>query len=368
MNDQIDTTEHQQMTASRGIPARRRNSRARWALLLILLIAVAAATGYWHVTKNYLSTDDAYTDGQAVTVAPQVAGTVVALEVGDNQFVHAGETLIRIDPRSFEAARDQAAASLQVAAAQLAHAHVSLDSAEITYPARLEAARAALIAARAVQFKAQADERRQRGLPRPATTQQDIDNAEAALRSADAQVAQAEAAVRQADVVAQSIDLSKAEVRQLEAQVALANAQLAQAALNLSWANVVAPQDGWITKRAVERGNYVSAGQAILSLVTPQVWVTANFKEDQLDRMRANQPVSMTVDAFPSLRLTGHIDSVQLGSGQRFSAFPAENATGNFVKIVQRVPVKIIIDSGMDPKRPLPLGLSVVPVIPLAHE
>jgi membrane fusion protein (multidrug efflux system) len=367
MNDQIDTSERHQLTSPRASPVRRKNARARWALLCIVLVALLAATGYWYVTKDYLSTDDAYTDGQAVTVAPQVAGTVVALEVTDNQFVHAGDTLIRIDPRSFEATRDQAAASLQVAEAQLANARVSLVSAQITYPARLEAAQAGLIAARAVQFKAQADARRQRGLPRQATTQQDIDNAESALRSADAQVAEAEAAVRQADVVAQSIDEAKAQVRQLEAQVKLATAQLAQAALNLSWTRIVAPQDGWITKRAVEQGNYVLVGQAILALVTPHVWVTANFKEDQLDRMRPGQKVDMTVDAFPGLRLEGHVDSVQLGSGQKFSAFPAENATGNFVKIVQRVPVKIVIDSGVDPNRPLPLGLSVVPTVRLGH-
>ena len=126
-----------------------------------------------------------------------------------------------------------------------------------------------------------------------------------------------------------------------------------------------APQDGWITRRNVERGNYVTAGQALLSLVTKQVWVTANFKEDQLDRMRPGQSVDMTLDAFSDLRLKGHVDSIQLGSGQRFSAFPAENATGNFVKIVQRVPVKIVIDSGLDPDRPLPLGLSVNPTVRL---
>jgi membrane fusion protein (multidrug efflux system) len=368
MNGQIDTSDQQRLAASRAIPARRQNTRARWALLLIVLLAASVGASYWYVTRDYVSTDDAYTDGRAVTVAPQVAGTVVALDVRDNQFVHAGDPLIQIDPRSFAAACDQAAASLRVAEAQLANARVRLESAQITYPARLAAARAALIAARAMQFKAQADARRQRGLPRQATTQQDMDSAESALRAADAQVAQAEAAVREADIVNQSVDEARAQERQLEAQVALGNAQLAQATLNLSWTHVVAPQDGWITKRAVEQGNYVSAGQAILSLVTPQVWVTANFKEDQLDDMHPGQKVDMTVDAYPGRRLTGHVDSVQLGSGQRFSAFPAENATGNFVKIVQRVPVKIVIDSGIDPQHPLPLGLSVVPTVRLDHE
>jgi membrane fusion protein (multidrug efflux system) len=348
--------------------AARRSSRARLVLLLITLAGVAVGVSYWYVTKDVISTDDAYTDGRAVSVAPQVAGTVVALHVTDNQRVKAGDLLLEIDPRNYRAARDQAEANLRVVEAQLGSARVNLEAARITDPARLQSAQAQLLAARAAQAKAQADERRQRGLPRQATTQQDIDNAEAALRSANAQVAQAEAGVRQADVVPQSIAEAAAKVQELEAQAGLAQAQLAQAALNLSWTRVLAPQDGWVTKRAVERGNYVTAGQALLSLVTPDVWVTANFKEDQLDRMRPGQKVEMTVDAYPGMRLSGHVDSVQLGSGQRFSAFPAENATGNFVKIVQRVPVKIDIDSGMDPQRPLPLGLSVVPVIKLPHE
>jgi membrane fusion protein (multidrug efflux system) len=127
----------------------------------------------------------------------------------------------------------------------------------------------------------------------------------------------------------------------------------------------VAPQDGWVTKRNVERGNFAQSGQSILALVTPERWVTANFKETQLDRMRPGQKVSIEVDAYPSRTLEGHVDSVQLGSGSRFSAFPAENATGNFVKIVQRVPVKIVIDQGLDPKLPLPLGISVVPTVTL---
>jgi membrane fusion protein (multidrug efflux system) len=365
MNDQISTSTSSRQAVQQQNQPRRRNTRARLVLALIIVVAACAATGYWYVTKDSITTDDAYTDGRAVMIAPRVAGTVIALDVADNQRVKAGDPLVRIDPSSFQAARDKAAASLQVAEAERASARVALDTARVTYPARLDVAQAQLAAAQAVQFKARADLRRQRGLPKQATTQQELDNAEAALRSADAQVAQAEAAVREADLVRQSIAQAEAKVRQLEAQVALARAQLAQAALDLSWTQVVAPQDGWVTKRAVEQGNYVAAGQAIMSLVTPQVWVTANFKEDQLDRMHPGQKVDIAVDAFPSLRLTGHIDSVQLGSGQRFSAFPAENATGNFVKIVQRVPVKIIIDSGIDPDRPLPLGLSVVPTVRL---
>ena len=172
--------------------------------------------------------------------------------------------------------------------------------------------------------------------------------------------------MRQAELVPQYIGEAEAQVRQLEAQVALAHAQLDQATLNLSWTRVTAPQDGWITKRNVEQGNYVQAGQTILSIVTPEIWITANFKESQLDRMRPGQKVDIGIDAYPDLKLTGHVDSIQLGSGSRFTAFPPENATGNYVKIVQRVPVKILIDTGMDPALPLPLGLSAVPTVHLA--
>jgi membrane fusion protein (multidrug efflux system) len=340
-------------------------TRAKWVLLLVVLAAVSCAGTFWYLTRNQASTDDAYTDGHAITVAPQVSGTVNALLVGDNQRVKAGDVLIEIDPRAYAAARDQAQGSLNVAEAQLANARINLEWARVDYPARLAAAQAQLAAAKATHFKADADARRQRGLPKQATTQQEVDSATAALRSADAQVDQAQAAVQQAEMVPQYIGQAEAQVRQLEAQVSLARAQLDQAELNLSWTRVTAPQDGWITKRNVEQGNYIQAGQSIFSIVTPDIWITANFKESQLDRIRRGETVDISVDAYPDLKLTGHVDSIQLGSGSRFTAFPPENATGNFVKIVQRVPVKIVIDSGMDPNRPLPLGLSVVPTVRL---
>jgi membrane fusion protein, multidrug efflux system len=347
-------------------PENRRASHAKLVLVLIVLFAVAGGATHWYLTKDEASTDDAYTDGHAIAVAPQVSGTVVALRVTDNQRVKAGDILLEIDPRSYVAARDQVQGSLDVAEAQLANARINLDWTKQDYPARLAAAQASLGSAEATHFKAEADQRRQRNLPKQATSQQDIDSAEAALRGADARIAEAQAAVRRAELVPQYIGQAEAQVRQLEAQVALARAQLAQAELNLAWTKVVAPQDGWITKRNVEQGNYVNAGQTLLSIVTPDLWITANFKESQLDRMRPGQKVDISVDAYPSLKLTGHVDSVQLGSGSRFTAFPPENATGNFVKIVQRVPVKILIDSGLDSKFPLGLGLSVVPTVHLA--
>jgi len=347
---------------------RLRRSRAIWArlsLVFVLLGGALVSAGYWYITMDQVSTDDAYTDGQSITIAPQVAGTVVSLDVTDNQRVKAGDTLIQVDPRSYVAASDAAAADLRIAEAQLDNARLKLETSRVDYPARLASAQAQFDAAVAVRFKADADARRQLALPRQATTQQDIDAATATRRNAEAQVAQAQAALQQADMVRQFVAESEAQVTQLEAQVALARARLDQATLNLSWTKVAAPRDGWVTRRNVEQGNYVQAGQAVMALVTPDVWVTANFKESQLDHMRVGQKVDVRVDAYPDLKLTGHVDSIQRGSGSRFTSFPAENATGNFVKVVQRVPVKIVIDSGLQPSLPLPLGVSVEPTVHL---
>jgi len=218
-------------------------------------------------------------------------------------------------------------------------------------------------AQQAVLARAQQDYQRQHSVSRQATTQTNIDQANAGAKQAVADVAAAQASVLQAKPVDLLIAQNVAQVKQLEGQVAQARAQLDTANINIGYTTIKAPQDGWITKRNVELGNYLTAGASITSLVSPQVWVTANFKEDQLNRMRPGQAVDIAVDAYPSLKLKGHVDSVQLGSGSKFTAFPAENATGNYVKIVQRVPVKIDIDSGLDPAVPLPLGISVEPTV-----
>ena len=254
---------------------------------------------------------------------------------------------------------------MAAAQGQLDNARAALDLARVTYPAKLLAAQAQVQAQQAVLTRAQEDARRQTSIARAATTQSNIDQATAGQRQAEANVAAAKADLQQAQPVDTLIAQSAAQVKQLEGQVAQAKAQLDKANLNLGYTNVTAPQDGWITKRNVELGNYLTAGASLASLVSPQVWVTANFKESQLDRMRPGQAVDIAVDAYPSLKLKGHVDSVQLGSGSKFSAFPAENATGNYVKIVQRVPVKIDIDSGLDPAFPLPLGISVEPTVRL---
>ncbi|WP_338928947.1 HlyD family secretion protein [Roseomonas mucosa] len=332
---------------------------------VLLLIAIIGGTWYWWTTRNLASTDDAYTEGRAITIAPQVSGYVTELRVRDNQFVHAGDVILRIDPRDYIARRDQAAANLELAEAQLHSAEIDLDIARTRFPAEQKSAEAQLSAARASQTQAQSDYRRQRSVDPRATTQTNIDTATATLQSATAQVNQAQAQLQIANLAQQNIDQAEAAVRQRRAQIDEAKANLAQAEVTLSYTEIRSPQDGRVTRRNVEQGGFLQQGQSVMSLVTPEVWVVANFKENQLDGMRPGQRVAIEVDAFPGLELHGHVDSIQMGSGARFSTFPAENATGNFVKIVRRVPVKIVIDSGLPADMPMPLGLSVVPTVTL---
>jgi membrane fusion protein (multidrug efflux system) len=331
--------------------------------IVIVLLLVAGGLYYWITTRNLESTDDAYTDGRAITIAPQVSGVVISLEINDNQFVKKDQLLIRIDPRQFINDRDQAEGALATAKAQYEGQQLGAAIARKNFPAQLEQAKAQLANAKANLIRAQADYERQRDLPKPATSQQEVDAATAALKQGEAQVALAEAQVTENSPVTERIGETDAQVGQLKGQVEQAQARLDQANLNLSWTEVKAPQDGWITKRNVEVGNYLTAGQQILSIVAPEVWITANFKESQLSDMRKGQPVRISIDAYPKLDLRGHVDSIQLGSGSKFTAFPPENATGNFVKVVQRVPVKIVIDSGLNPDIPLPLGISAEPTV-----
>jgi membrane fusion protein (multidrug efflux system) len=340
---------------------------SRWPLIALGVAIVIAAIGaliYWLLTKDQQNTDDAYTDGRAVMIAPKVGGYVTQLAVNDNQHVHEGDVLLLIDPRDYIVARDQAAGQLAAMQAQLDNAKVALEKARTTYPAQLKQAQGQLLEAQGRFFQAQRDYDRQHHVDRAATTQQTIDQSDSSLKIALGQVEEAEGQVHQAELIPEDIAQAEAQVKQLEGQRLQAEASLAQAELNLSYTRVTAPHEGWVTKRNVEQGALMQPGTLVMALVEPEEWVTANYKETELTRMRPGQRVEIRVDAYPDLRLEGHVDSVQLGSGSRFTAFPAENATGNFVKIVQRVPVKIVIDKGLDPNAPpLPLGMSVIPTV-----
>jgi membrane fusion protein (multidrug efflux system) len=344
----------------------KRKGPGKKPLIILAVVAVILLIGgfiWWFATRNQATTDDAYTDGNAITIAPQVSGYVVDLAINDNVYVHKGDLLLVIDKRDYQAQVDAAQAQLGLAQAQLNAALVQLDIARVQYPAQYLQAKAQTSSAEANLKQAQAAWVRQHAVDQRATSQQNIDTADAQQQTARANVQQAHAQEQTASLVPQQIRQTVATVEERRQQVQQAEAQLEQARLNLSYCEVRAPSDGWITRRNVNYGSFLQAGVSLFSIVTPDVWVTANFKESQLERMRPGDKVDLEVDAYSKLKLHGHIDSVQLGSGSRFSAFPAENATGNFVKIVQRVPVKIVIDSALPRDQPLGLGLSVTPKV-----
>lgn len=344
-----------------------RKPRRKAPAIIALLACLLAAGGAWYyvTTKDIETTDDAQVDGNVVAIAPKVGGYVATLAIRDNQHVKAGDLLIKIDPRDYIAARDQARAALSLAKAALENAQINLATTRISAPAKLVQAKAQVDLAVANRDLAVLNNNRQIRLGDLATTQQSKDQALDQLRTAEATLADDKAQVDIAGLVSEAVSQAQAQVDQAQAQVQQAQAQLDTAELNLGYTEIRAPQDGWVTTRNVQEGSFVQAGQSLFSLVTPDVWITANFKESQLDRMRPGQTVDIDIDAYSHLRLKGHVDSIQLGTGSRFSAFPAENATGNFVKIVQRVPVKIVIDSGLDPNEPLPLGASADPTVSL---
>ncbi|AXU95798.1 MAG TPA: multidrug export protein EmrA [Erwinia persicina] len=334
-------------------------------LAIVILLMLVVALWFWLTTRNIETTDDAFTEADAVTIAPKASGYVTELRVKDNQRVKKGDLLVVIDPRDTTAQREQAQAQLGLAQAQLHQAQAQLALAKVQYPAQKDQALAQLARAQANYMNAQADDKRQRGVDPRATSQRNIDTANAQLRSARAELANAQAQVEVASQVALQIRQQETNVEARQSQVEQAQAQLNTANLNLSYTEVRAPYDGFVTKRNVQVGTLVQAGSSLFSLVSPDVWIVANFKESQLARMKPGDKVEIGVDAWPDMKLEGHVDSVQMGSGSRFSAFPSENATGNYVKIVQRVPVKIVIDKGLDPNRPLPIGLSVEPKVTL---
>lgn len=340
-----------------------KKKKIKLVIIIIAVIVVILIGLYWWKTRNDVSTDDAFTAGRAITIAPHVNGYVTELLVNDNQFVHQGQVLLRIDARDYQASLLQAQGNLERAKAQFLASQYLLEVAKKNYPGQLKVAEGQLEAAKAQLFKAKTDYVRQHSIARPATTQQAVDYATSAYNQAKGEVTRSEGNLLISTPVEANIGNVKSKVSDQEGALKAAEGQLETAALNVGWTEIRAPHDGWISKRNVEQGSYVTVGQSLLSIVEPEVWVIGNYKETQITDMRPGQKVKIAVDAYPFMKLTGHIDSLQAGTGSVFSAFPPENATGNYVKIVQRVPVKILIDKGLDPKVPLAIGLSVVPTV-----
>jgi len=380
--------------------------RARVAVLVAVAALVLLVVVAWNYLSVRESTDDAQVDGHIVPVAARVGGTVLAVEVTDNQAVEAGAVLVRIDPRDYDVAVLRARAELADAEATLAAARTGVPITSTTTAsqsssasaaveraqaglaaaeARLTAARARLREARANDGRAQRDlERMQLLVERDEVSRQQYDLAVAGAASSAAAVDAARAAVTEAehgrenalglldqaraDLEAartgpQQVEVTQARATSAEARVELAKAALERAQLDLEYATVKAPRAGVVSKKSVEPGQVVQPGQPLLALVSlDDVWITANFKETQLEHMRPGQPAVIKVDAYGST-FQGHVDSIAPATGARFSLLPPENATGNFVKVVQRVPVKIVLEQGQDSEHLLRPGMSVVPTV-----
>jgi len=387
----------------------------------VVVLLVAAAGLWWWLSQGKESTDDAQVDAHVTQIASRIGGTVLKVSVDDNQLVEAGTVLVEIDPRDYQVAVDKAKAeladaeataiaaqsnvpitststesSVSTAQSSVDQAHSVIDTAakEVEVArARLTAAQSRLREAEANATRSRRDVERLKGLlAKDEVSQQQYDAAVAAAEAqaaatdtARAQIVEAEAGIRMAEshqVQAQAGEQSaraslrnaqtgpeqvtamRARASSAQARVEQAKANLAQAELNLQYAVLKAPARGVVSRKNVNLGQVVQANQPLMSIVqTDQVWITANFKETQLNEMRPGQRVLLSVDAYGGKKFQGKVDSIAAATGARFSLLPPENATGNFVKVVQRVPVKIVLDTGQDPENLLRPGMSVSPTV-----
>ncbi len=337
--------------------ASRKATRVAIAVLVLSVVGALGAAGgwyWWTVGRYHETTDDAYVQGEITPISPKVAGYVRALAVEDNQPVQAGDVLLRIDDREFRLAVDEAEARVAETKAALANveARMTLQSAMI------EQAEAGVAAAEAEAERAAKELARAKNLLKNNVgTRRRYDDAVAARRKAEAGLKRARAQLREAR---QEVRVLESERKRLKAVLARSEAALALAKTRLADTVITAPVSGVIGNRAVRLGQYVRPG-ALLMAVVPlgKVWIEANYKETQLAQMRVGQPAEIAVDAFPGVRLRGRIESFSPASGAEFSLLPPENATGNFTKIVQRIPVKIALDADNPLAGRLRPGMSV---------
>jgi membrane fusion protein (multidrug efflux system) len=321
-----------------------------------LVVALAAGVYYFWFVLPYESTDNAFVEGYVIPMASQVPGRVAELLVTDNQAVKRGEVILKIDPRDYEASLAQARADLTAARSRVDQAKAQVNASE----AKVAQAQATVVATDAENQRAADDLKRYQSVDSTAVSKSAFDAAQSQARAASANL---EAARSQAKAAEADVALSTAVVETASAAVQQAEAKLRQAELNLSYTQVTAPDDGRVTRRVVEQGAYIQPGQSLMAIVPRHYWVIANFKEIQLTHMRPGQPVEVEVDAYPDHKFKGHIESIQSGAGARFSLFPPENATGNYIKVVQRVPVKIVLDDLPGNDLALGPGMSVVPKV-----
>jgi membrane fusion protein (multidrug efflux system) len=399
------TAERSDVQSSEPEIRRARRPFPKALLAIVILIAAAGALGLWMYFSQYESTDDAQIDAHIDSLSSRVTGYITNVNVDDNQYVEAGTVLAQIDPKDYQVAVDRARADLAAAeasataaeqnvpitrvntAGQIDTATADIESAQAGIQAaqrQADAAKAALAEAQANDAKAQSDlERYKQLVDKQEISLQQFDQAVAAAKASSAtvqaaaasasaaqeQVRQArsrlvsmQAALRTANSAPQQVAVSRAQSSSADASVAQKRAALEAAMLNLQYCTIVAPVAG-VVNRSVEVGMNVQPGQQLMAVVPlDDVWVTADYKETQLKYMRPGQPAEISVDAY-GRKYRGHVESIAGASGARFSLLPPENATGNYVKVVQRVPVKIVLDPGQNKDHLLRPGMSVTPTV-----
>lgn len=370
----------------------REHPAVRYALIAAVIIILVGAVLVWRYYSVRESTDDAQVDGHITPISARVSGTVTKLNFNDNQKVNEGDILVQLDPRDYQVAVQRAQAELADAQAGASAARTNVPIANISSSSGLATAQAAynaaqkeVEAARARLREAQANydkvakdlERIKSLVTKDEVSRQQydaavaadqsaratVDASNAAVATAESHVAQAEAAVRNAQAGPQQVRVTEARAGSATAAVQKAQANLAQAELNLQYCTVRAPATGIVSKRSAEIGQVIQPGQPLAALVDlNDIYITANFKETQLKNMHPGQLVDIDVDAYGHT-LKGHIDSIGGATGARFSLLPPDNATGNYVKVVQRVPVKIVLEKNEDREQKLRPGMSVVPTV-----
>jgi len=333
----------------------RRRRRAVLAITALIIAAVIGTVTYWLNTSGYESTDDAFIDARTVSISAQVGAAIVDVPVTDNQLVEADAVLVRLDDRDFRAQVDAATAQIAQAKANL----TNIDAQVAAQQARVNQAEKQTAQAQAALTFAEQQEHRYTALVKTGagTVEQAQQYASQLLQ------AQANYAATQANAVAtqKQLPVLQAQRGVAQAQLEQAEATREQAGANMARTVIAAPVAGRVTRLTAAKGNYAAVGQRLMMFVPRDVWVTANFKETQLLTVKPGDPVDIRIDTFPGRVFKGHVDSIQAGSGTAFSLLPAQNATGNFVKIVQRVPVKIVFEAPPDVL--LGPGMSVVPTV-----
>ncbi len=356
--DDAPTKEVEENTEAEKRPSVIRRHPMATLFIVLALIALAIA-GYfiWLIYFHpYETTDDAFIDARSFSVAAKVSGYVADVPVSDNKHVDVGAVIAKIDPRDYQIALDQAHGQVDVAKAAISSAEAQIAAAA----AAIDEAKAQQTSAEAaLQYAQDENDRQQQLVKSGAGSEQAAQQAASTLRQNRASTAQAQASVTSAIKNKAAAEAQRASA---VANLHQAEAEVETAEQNLSYTTITAAQPGRIVKLSGSKGQYVQAGQAVSMFVPNEIWVTANFKETQLTDMRPGQPVDVTIDAYPDHALRGRVDSVQPGSGTAFSLLPAENATGNYVKVIQRVPVKIVVDNWPKDVAIGP-GMSVVPTV-----